>query len=166
MARRRLRALRYPKEIIEDVSQLVFLHLRPHTLKMGWTDSAVRRYVRDAGHLLEPLNELVRCDITTANSKREREITNRIDELELRIAELSEKEELAALRAPIDGHHVMGYLGIPPGPMVGDIMEVLLERRIEDGPYSQAEAYRLVREWAQDKGISDPGPPPVSEEEE
>jgi poly(A) polymerase len=166
MTRRRLKALRYPKEIVDDVSQLVFLHLRPHTLKMGWTDSAVRRYVRDAGHLLEPLNELVRCDITTANSKREREITNRIDELELRIAELSEKEELAALRAPIDGHQVMGYLGIPPGPMVGDIMEILLERRIEDGPYSQAEAYRLVREWAQDKGISEPGPPPVSEEDE
>ena len=166
MARRRLKALRYPKEIVEDVSQLVFLHLRPHTLKMGWTDSAVRRYVRDAGHLLEPLNELVRCDITTANSKREREITNQIDELELRIAELSEKEELAALRAPIDGHQVMGYLGIPPGPMVGDIMEILLERRIEDGPYSQVEAYRLVREWAMGKGISDPGQAPVSEEEE
>ena len=166
MTRRRLKALRYPKEIVEDVSQLVFLHLRPHTLKMGWTDSAVRRYVRDAGHLLEPLNELVRCDITTANPRREREITKRLDELELRIAELSEQEELAALRAPIDGHQVMEYLGIQPGPMVGEIMEILLERRIEDGPYSEAEAYRLVREWALEKGISDPGPPPVSEEEE
>jgi poly(A) polymerase len=122
--------------------------------------------VRDAGNLIAPLNELVRCDVTTANSRREREITNRIDELELRIAELSEREELAALRAPIDGHQVMEYLGIQPGPMVGDIMETLLERRIEDGPYSQAEAYRLVREWAQDKGIPDPGLPPVSEEEE
>jgi poly(A) polymerase len=166
MTRRRLKALRYPKEVVEDVSRLVFLHLRPHTLKMGWTDSAVRRYVRDAGNLIAPLNELVRCDVTTANSRREREITNRIDELELRIAELSEREELAALRAPIDGHQVMEYLGIQPGPMVGDIMETLLERRIEDGPYSQAEAYRLVREWAQDKGIPDPGLPPVSEEEE
>jgi poly(A) polymerase len=166
MTRRRLKTLRYPKEIVEDVSQLVFLHLRPHTLKMGWTDSAVRRYVRDAGHLLGPLNELVRCDITTANTRREREITTGIHELELRIAELSEQEELAALRAPIDGHQVMEYLGIPPGPMVGEIMELLLERRIEDGPYSDEEAYRLVREWALGKGVSDPGQPPVSEEEE
>ena len=133
---------------------------------MGWTDSAVRRYVRDAGRLLEPLNELVRCDITTANPRREREITKRLEELELRIAELSEQEELAALRAPIDGHQVMEYLGIQPGPMVGGIMEILLERRIEEGPYSQDEAYRLVREWALEKGISDPGPPPASEEEE
>ncbi len=166
MTRRRLQALRYPKEIVEDVSKLVFLHLRPHTLKMGWTDSAVRRYVRDAGHLLAPLNELVRCDVTTANARREREITSGIEELEHRIAELSEREELAALRAPIDGHQVMGYLGIPPGPMVGEIMEILLERRIEDGPYSPDDAFRLVRDWAVDKGISDPGQPPVSEEEE
>ncbi|MEX0700397.1 MAG: CCA tRNA nucleotidyltransferase [Acidimicrobiia bacterium] len=166
MTRRRLKALRYPTEVVDNVSQLVFLHLRPHTLKMGWTDSAVRRYVRDAGHLLEPLNELVRCDITTANPKREREITQRIDELELRIAELSEEEELAALRAPIDGHQVMEYLGIQPGPTVGGIMDLLLERRIEDGPFSEEEAYRLVREWALEKGISDPGQPPVSEEEE
>ena len=166
MTRRRLKALRYPKEIVEAVSQLVFLHLRPHTLKMGWTDSAVRRYVRDAGPLLEPLNELVRCDITTANPRREREITSRIDEMELRIAELSQLEELAALRAPIDGHQVMEYLGIQPGPMVGDIMEMLLERRIEDGPYPKGEAYRLVRGWALEKGIPDPGPTPESEEEE
>ncbi|HEY4584657.1 MAG TPA: CCA tRNA nucleotidyltransferase [Acidimicrobiia bacterium] len=166
MTRRRLQKLRYPKEMVEDVSQLVLLHLRPHTLKMGWTDSAVRRYVRDAGHLLGPLNELVRCDITSANQRRRLEITRGIDELELRIAELSELEELAALRAPIDGHQVMEYLGIQPGPAVGEIMEVLLERRIEDGPYPEDEAYRLVRQWALDKGISDPGQPPASEEEE
>jgi poly(A) polymerase len=166
MTRRRLGALRYPKEIIEDVSQLVFLHLRPHTLKMGWTDSAVRRYVRDAGHLLDYLNELVRCDVTTANPRREKEITNRIEELETRIEVLSDQEELAALRAPIDGHQVMEYLGIPPGRMVGDIMDLLLERRIDDGPYSAETAYELVRVWALEHGISDPGPAPVSEEEE
>ena len=97
MARRRLRELRYPREIVEDVAQLVYLHLRPHTLKLGWTDSAVRRYVRDAGHLLEPLNELVRCDVTTANRRREEAIQGRIDELEERIAQLSEQEELARL---------------------------------------------------------------------
>ncbi len=165
LTRRRMKALRYPKEIVEDVSQLVFLHLRPHTLKMGWTDSAVRRYVRDAGHLLEPLNELVRCDITTANARREREITQRLDELEERIALLSEQEELAALRAPVDGHQVMSYLGIEPGPAVGEIMDLLLERRIEEGPYPAADAYRLAREWAVGMGLPDPGAPPSEEEE-
>lgn len=161
MARRRLRELRYPKEVVDDVSQLVFLHLRPHTLKLGWTDSAVRRYVRDAGHLLEPLNELVRCDVTTANKRRERAIQERIDELEERIIDLSAREELASLRAPIDGHEVMGYLGLEPGPRVGEVMDLLLERRIEDGPYSKEQAFSITRDWALQKGLPDPGPPPI-----
>lgn len=165
VARRRLMELRYPREIVDDVSQLVYLHLRPHTLDMGWTDSAVRRYVRDAGHLLEPLNDLVRADVTTANPARERAIQGRIDELEERIAILSEKEELARLRAPIDGHEVMEYLGLEPGPLVGEIMQRLLDRRIDDGPYSSSDAYREVREWALGRGMDDPGPPPESEEE-
>lgn len=164
MARHRLRQLRYPNEIVEDVSQLVYLHLRPHTLKLGWTDSAVRRYVRDAGHLLEPLNELVRCDVTTANERRERAIQSRIDELEERIEVLSEKEELAKLRAPIDGNDVMGYLGMEPGPAVGEIMGILLEKRIDDGPYSAREGYRIAREWALGRGMDDPGPIPDEEE--
>jgi poly(A) polymerase len=164
MARRRMSALRYPKEVTDDVSRLVFLHLRPHTLKMGWTDSAVRRYVRDAGHLLNLLNELVRCDVTTANSRRERAIQDRIDELETRIAELEEQEEIASLRSPIDGHQVMAYLGIGPGPKIGDIMGQMLERRIDDGPYSVAEAYTMVREWAIAEGLPDPGPVPDEEE--
>lgn len=165
MARKRLRELRYPKEVVEDVSQLVFLHLRPHTLKLGWTDSAVRRYVRDAGALLPKLNELVRCDVTTANKRRERAIQERIDELEDRIAELSEREELAKLRAPIDGHQVMGYLDIKPGPQVGEIMGVLLEKRIDDGPYDAEEAYSIARDWAIGKGYPDPGPPLANEDE-
>ncbi|MEA1902812.1 MAG: CCA tRNA nucleotidyltransferase [Actinomycetota bacterium] len=165
MARKRLRTLRYPKEIVEDVGNLVFLHLRPHTLKLGWTDSAVRRYVRDAGPLLDKLNELVRCDVTTANKRRERTIQNRIDELETRIADLSEREELAKLRAPIDGNEVMEYLGIDPGPHVGEIMNLLLEKRIDDGPFSKAEAFALSRDWALDKGLADPGPSPSIEEE-
>jgi poly(A) polymerase len=165
MTRSRMRALKYPKEIIEDVSHLVFLHLRPHTLELGWTDSAVRRYVRDAGHQLDRLNELVRCDVTTANPRRERAIQRRIDELEERIGILNEQEELASLRAPIDGHDVMGYLGIGPGPNVGSIMNLLLERRIEEGPYSAMDAYAFVRSWAIAQGIDDPGPPPVVEEE-
>lgn len=160
MARERLRKLRFSREVVDDVSQLVFLHLRPHTLKLGWTDSAVRRYVRDAGHLLEDLNELVRCDITTGNSARAAVIFRRLDELEERIAELAEQEEIARLRAPIDGHAVMAYLGIRPGPLVGEVMELLLERRIEEGPYSEEEAYTVVRTWALEKGLPDPGPPP------
>lgn len=164
MARHRLRQLRYPNEIVEDVSHLVYLHLRPHTLKLGWTDSAVRRYVRDAGHLLDPLNELVRCDVTTANERRERAIQSRIDELEERIEVLSAKEELAKLRAPIDGNDVMGYLGMEPGPAVGEIMGILLEKRIDDGPYPASEAYRIAREWALGRGMDDPGPVPDEEE--
>lgn len=165
MTRKRLRELRYPKEFVADVSQLVFLHLRPHTFKMGWTDSAVRRYVRDAGPLLDRLNELVRCDVTTANKKRERAIQTRLDELEERIAVLSEQEELAKLRAPIDGNDVMSYLGIDPGPAVGEIMDLLLDKRIEDGPYPASAAYELARDWALEKGMPDPGKPPVLEEE-
>ena len=164
MTRRRMKALRYPKEVVDDVSRLVFLHLRPHTLKMGWTDAAVRRYVRDAGPLLDHLNELVRCDVTTANPRRQRSIQNQIDELENRIAELGEKEEISRLRAPIDGHQVMGYLGIGPGPRIGDIMGLMLERRIEEGPYTATQAYAMVRDWAMSKGIPDPGPPPDEEE--
>ena len=165
MARRRLRELRYPKEVVDDVSQLVYLHLRPHTLKLGWTDSAVRRYVRDAGHLLYTLDELVRCDVTTANQRREREIQNGIDELEERIAQLSEQEELARLRPPIDGNDVMSYLGMEPGPSVGEIMSMLLEKRIDDGPYPAVEAYELARSWALENGMPDPGPAPDTEEE-
>jgi len=147
MARKRLKALRYPNETVDDVSQLVFMHMRPHTFKMGWTDSAVRRYVRDAGPLLDDLNELVRCDVTTANERRARTISNRIDDLEVRIAELREKEELDRMRAPIDGNDVMAYLGIEPGRQVGTIMKMLLERRIEDGQYTPQEAYHLLDEW-------------------
>jgi poly(A) polymerase len=164
ITRRRMKALRFPREITDDVAQLVFLHLRPHTLKLGWSDSAVRRYVRDAGDLLPVLNELVRCDVTTANPRRERAIQEGIDELEARIAELGEKEELARLRAPIDGHQVMAYLGIGPGPAIGDIMGLMLERRIDQGPYSVSEAYQMAREWAVAHGLTDPGPPPDEEE--
>jgi poly(A) polymerase len=155
MARERLRALRCPRELVEGVSQLVFLHLRPHTLKMGWTDSAVRRYVRDAGELLDDLNELVRCDVTTANEKRANAIQARIDELEVRIEQLAAEEEIKALRPPINGNEVIALLGIAPGPLVGEIMGILLEKRIDDGPYSVEEAHEIVRSWAAEKGILD-----------
>jgi poly(A) polymerase len=151
MTRERLRALRYPREVTEDVAQLVFLHLRPHTLKMGWTDAAVRRYVRDAGHLLEQLNELVRCDVTTANRRKAEAISRRLDELEERIGVLAEQEELAKLRPPIDGHQVMALLGLKPGPLVGEVMDLLYEKRIEEGPYSEEEALEVVRAWWEEK---------------
>lgn len=156
MARERLRALRYEGRIVEDVSKLVFMHLRPHTFKMGWSDSAVRRYVRDAGPLLEDLNQLVRCDVTTASSVRALKIQRRIDELEGCIADLLEREELASIRPPIDGHTVMRHLGIDPGPLVGEIMDVLLEHRLDHGPYSEEEALELVDEWAERKGMGGP----------
>ena len=157
MARARLKELRFPKETVQNVSELVFLHMRPHTFKMGWTDSAVRRYVRDAGPLLPKLNELVRCDVTTANERRANQIQRRIDELEERIVELRAKEELDALRPPIDGHEVMSYLGLAPGPTVGTIMKMLLEKRIEDGPYERGEAFEVVRQWAIENELPDPG---------
>lgn len=147
MAKERMRALRFKKGEIEDVSRLVFLHLRPHTFKMGWTDSAVRRYVRDAGPLLDRLNELVRCDVTTRNPARAQAIQDRIDELETRIAELREREAIEALRPPIDGNDVMAFLGIPPGPVVGEAIRLLTEHRIDNGPYTEQEAYELLRKW-------------------
>lgn len=155
MARRRMKELRYPKATIEAVGQLVFLHMRPHTYKMGWTDSAVRRYVRDAGPLLDDLNELVRCDVTTRNRKRARTIGRRIDDLEGRIVELREQEELDSLRPPIDGKQVMEYLEIEPGPTVGEVMDVLYEHRIEQGPYSEADAYALLDQWRAERDALD-----------
>lgn len=147
MTTERLTALRYSRRMIDDVARLVFLHMRPHTYKMGWTDSAVRRYVRDAGPLLATLNELVRCDVTTRNVKRARAIERRIDELEERIDELRRREELDALRPPIDGHEVMRYLDLEPGPLVGQAMNMLYEHRIEHGPYSEEEAHTLLDTW-------------------
>ena len=147
MTRKRMKALRYPKDVTEETANLVFLHMRPHTFKMGWTDAAVRRYVRDAGPLLEDLNELVRSDVTTRNARRARTISARIDELEERIEDLREREELDALRPPIDGNDVMRHLDLKPSRTVGVIMDMLLERRIEVGPYSREAAYELLDAW-------------------
>ena len=132
--------------------------MRAHTFKMGWTDSAVRRYVRDAGPLLPRLNQLARCDVTTRSDRRARRIQRQIDELEERIDQLRAREELDALRPPIDGHDVMAYLGIDPGPMVGAVLKVLLDKRIDDGPYQRSEAFAIVRELAIAEGLDDPGP--------
>jgi poly(A) polymerase len=153
MARQRLLALRYPNEVVDDVSKLVELHLRFHTYRMGWTDSAVRRYVRDAGPLLEDLNELTRSDCTTRDAKKAAALARRMDQLEERIAELREQEELAKLRPALDGDAVMEILGIPPGPTVGEAKEFLMEIRLEEGEISAEQARERLREWARDRGI-------------
>ena len=155
MASRIMSDLRFPKDLTDEVRQLVFLHLRPHTFKMGWTDSAVRRYARDAGPLLQDLNELVRCDVTTGNARRANAIQRRIDELEERIGVLSEEEELGRLRPPVDGNQVMAHLGLSPGPQLGGIMKMLLEHRIDHGPYSEEEALTLAKDWALERGLID-----------
>jgi poly(A) polymerase len=153
MAEERLRALHFPNEVVEDVARLVYLHLRVHTYSMGWTDRAVRRYVRDAGPLLEPLNHLVRQDCTTRNKAKARALNRRIDELETRIAQLREQEELDRIRPPLDGRQVMAFLGVEPGPIVGDALDHLLEIRLDEGPMSDNDAYRRLADWARERGI-------------
>jgi poly(A) polymerase len=153
MAEERLRALRFPKETIEAVTQLVLLHLRFHTYKMGWTDKAIRRYVRDAGPLLDDLNHLVRCDCTTRNQAKARALGRRMDDLEARIAELAEREELASIRPPLDGHRVMELLGVGPGRVVGDALSMLLDARIDEGPMSEEEAEGRLLAWAEERGL-------------
>src|SRR6202790_1879967 len=127
MTRDRLMALRYPHDDVQVVTKLVELHLRFHTYRLGWTDRAVRRYVRDAGPLLDRLNELTRSDCTTRNAARARALERRMDELEARIEELRAKEEIDAVRPELNGGQVMDHLGIAPGPVVGTALEFLLE---------------------------------------
>jgi poly(A) polymerase len=151
MTRKRLTALRYPNDDIEAVTELVALHLRFHTYQMGWTDSAVRRYVRDAGDLLVELNVLTRCDCTTRNERKALMLAQRMDELELRIAELAEREELASIRPELDGTQVMAQLGIGPGPLVGEALAFLLEIRLEEGLLGEEEIRRRLDQWRRDR---------------
>ena len=147
MARDRLTALRYPHDDVQVVTKLVELHLRFHTYRLGWTDRAVRRYVRDAGPLLDRLNELTRSDCTTRNAARARALERRMDELEARIVELRAKEEIDALRPELNGRQVMDHLGVAPGPVVGAALEFLLELRLDEGPLGEEEAYRRLDAW-------------------
>ncbi len=153
MARTRMTALRYPSQMVDDVARLVELHLRFHTYRMGWTDSAVRRYVRDAGPLLDDLNQLTRCDCTTRNQRKAEALSRRMDELDVRIAELRAQEELAGIKPPLDGVQVMAYLGARPGRAVGQALEHLLELRLDHGPVTIDEAYLQLDEWARAQGI-------------
>ncbi|MGE3286438.1 MAG: CCA tRNA nucleotidyltransferase [Pseudonocardia sp.] len=149
MVRRRLRELRYPKAIVDDVAQLVFLHLRFHGYGKGeWTDSAVRRYVTDAGPLLDRLHKLVRSDCTTRNKRRAAALQRSYDGLEERIAALRAQEELDAIRPDLDGNAIMAVLGIPPGPLVGKAYRHLLALRMERGPLPRDEAEAELRRWA------------------
>ncbi len=147
MTRDRMTALRYSTDDVQQVSLLVDLHLRFHTYKMGWTDSAVRRYVRDAGDLLNELNVLTRCDCTTRNERKARELSRRMDELEQRIVELNAAEELKSIRPQLDGRAVMEHLGVSPGPVIGKAMAHLLEIRLEEGVLDDAEILRRLDQW-------------------
>jgi len=147
MTRARMEALRYPAAEVDTVVRLVELHLRFHTYRLGWTDKAVRRYVRDAGPQLDLLNELTRCDCTTRNAAKARGLARRMDELDTRIAELREREELDALRPDLDGNQVMELLGIGPGRTVGQALGFLMELRLDEGPLGEEEAAARLRAW-------------------
>jgi poly(A) polymerase len=153
LVRKRLRALRYPKVIVDEVSQLVFLHLRFHGYGGGeWTDSAVRRYVTDAGPLLDRLHKLVRSDSTTRNKRRAAALQRTYDDLESRITTLRAQEELDAIRPDLDGNAIMELLGIGPGPLVGRAYKHLLALRMERGPLSREDAEAELRRWAAANG--------------
>ena len=148
MVRKRMRALKYSKQMVDDVSQLVYLHLRFHGYGEGrWTDSAVRRYVADAGPLLPRLHKLVRADCTTRNKRRAVKLQNNYDSLEQRIAELAAKEDLDRVRPDLDGNAIMEILGIPAGPQVGVAWNYLKELRLDRGPLSREDATAELLSW-------------------
>lgn len=148
MTRKRMQALRFSNDMTDDVSRLVELHLRFHGYGNGeWTDSAVRRYVRDAGPLLTRLHKLTRADSTTRNRRRAIALQKTYDSLEKRISELAAEEELASLRPDLDGKAIMELLDIPPGPVVGEAYRFLLDLRLDQGPMDEAQAREALLTW-------------------
>jgi poly(A) polymerase len=161
MARRLLQRLRFPKDVTADVARLVGLHLRFHGYGAGeWTDSAVRRYVTDAGPLLSRLHALTRADCTTRNQAKAQRLARAYDSLEERIAELAEREELAAIRPDLDGNDIMAILRVPPGPVVGRAYAYLRELRLEHGPLGRERAVQELLGWAAEVGVAAAGEPP------
>ena len=155
MTRKRMRALKYSKQMVDDVSQLVYLHLRFHGYGDGkWTDSAVRRYVTDAGPLLPRLHKLVRADCTTRNKRRAARLQANYDDLEARIAELAAKEDLQRMRPDLDGNEIMALLGIPAGPEVGEAWRFLKELRLERGPLDHDDGRGRVDEVVERQGVA------------
>jgi len=148
MAKERLRALRFDNQTISEVSKLVFLHLRFHGYAGGeWTDSAVRRYVRDAEGLLEHLHVLTRADCTTRNQRKAAALASTYDSLEKRIELLKEEEELNSIRPDVDGNAIMEILGIPASPLVGKAYNFMLELRLEHGPLGDERAKAELLKW-------------------
>jgi poly(A) polymerase len=154
LVRARLKALKYPKEVVEEVSRLTLLHLRFHGYGRGeWTDSAVRRYATDAGPLLSRLHKLVRSDCTTRNKRRAAALARSYDLLEERIARIEAEEDLRAVRPDLDGNEIMRLLGLPPGPQVGQAWRFLKELRLDRGPLPHDEAVAELRTWAEQQGL-------------
>ncbi|MEV1052318.1 CCA tRNA nucleotidyltransferase [Streptomyces sp. NPDC049887] len=148
MTKKRLTALKYSNDMVKDIARLVELHLRFHGYGTGeWTDSAVRRYVRDAGPLLERLHKLTRSDCTTRNKRKASALSRTYDGLEGRIAQLQEQEELDAIRPDLDGNQIMEILGVGPGPVIGKAYAFLLELRLENGPMGHDDAVAALKEW-------------------
>jgi poly(A) polymerase len=158
MARSRLRALRFPKDVVADVTRLVQLHLRFHGYGTGeWTDSAVRRYVRDAGPLLSRLHALTRADCTTRNTAKAARLARAYDALEADIERLAAEEEISRIRPDLDGNEIMRILGVKEGPVVGKAYQFLLELRLEHGPLGRERATGELLRWARSEGIIDGG---------
>ncbi|MFC5337348.1 CCA tRNA nucleotidyltransferase [Leucobacter denitrificans] len=154
LAKKRLRELRFDNDTIKKVSRLIELHLRFFGYSdQQWTDSAVRRYVRDAGDVLEQLHIITRADVTTRNRRKAERLEHAYDDIERRIAELAEAEELAAVRPELDGAEIMRLLDIPPGPVVGKAYAYMLEVRLDEGPIGKEAAEARLRAWAAENGI-------------
>jgi poly(A) polymerase len=153
LTKQRMKAMKYPKDVTSDVVELVALHLRFYGYGRGeWTDSAVRRYVTDAGELLPRLHKLTRSDVTTRNRRKAAALAADYDALEERIARIAAEEDLARVRPDLDGNAIMELLGIPPGPIVGKAWKYLKDLRLDRGPLSRDEAEAELLRWAREQG--------------
>lgn len=168
MAKKRLRELRYPNEVVSVVVDLIRMHMRAYTYRMGWTDKAVRKFVRDAGPLLPRLVALIRADSTTRRPEKMERAIELLESMEERITYLEELEESAKIRPALNGHEVMAFLGIGPGPVVGEALGDLLEARLDGAVATREEGYEHLERWAQERSLPVTGvrlPPPEEQEE-